>query len=100
MSGLSGSLNCGRETHCGSDYGAICSEMLFGYVLAETANGICHDVSLHASVEVCLRVRFTSLWRSGRPIRTAQTSRCLLYTSPSPRTPEHLVCRLLLEKKN
>src|SRR5678816_3395125 len=24
---------------------------------------------------------------------------CLLYTSPSPRTPEHLVCRLLLEKK-
>ena len=25
---------------------------------------------------------------------------CLLYTSPSPRTPEHLVCRLLLEKKN
>ena len=25
---------------------------------------------------------------------------CLLYTSPSPETPEHLVCRLLLEKKN
>src|SRR5678816_3788037 len=27
-----------------------------------------------------------------------QSEICLLYTSPSPRTPEHLVCRLLLEK--
>eukprot|EP00658_Telonema_sp_P-2_P074375 TRINITY_DN63588_c0_g1_i1.p1 TRINITY_DN63588_c0_g1~~TRINITY_DN63588_c0_g1_i1.p1 ORF type:complete len:110 (-),score=32.78 TRINITY_DN63588_c0_g1_i1:42-371(-) len=31
---------------------------------------------------------------------TIKASSCLLYTSPSPQTPEHLVCRLLLEKKN
>ena len=31
---------------------------------------------------------------------TARLGGCLLYTSPSPETPEHLVCRLLLEKKN
>src|SRR5665254_5235 len=29
----------------------------------------------------------------------AKVMSCLLYTSPSHETPEHLVCRLLLEKK-
>src|SRR3546814_5433775 len=31
---------------------------------------------------------------------SARASPCLLYTSPSPRASQDLVCRLLLEKKN
>ena len=37
---------------------------------------------------------------SARQTHLAKFLRCLLYTSPSPETSLHLVCRLLLEKKN
>jgi Putative transposase len=59
----------------GSDCLAIRLEMLFGYLVAEAANGICHDVSPHPSVKVCFHLRRPSLSRSGPPRRTVQTSR-------------------------
>src|SRR5215831_444147 len=63
MSDLPGSINCGRETHCGSDYVAICFEMLFRYLVGETPNRQRYDVSLHACVDVSVYLRRASLSR-------------------------------------
>ena len=41
MSGMSGPINCRRETHCDSDYMAVRREMLSGHLIAETPNEIC-----------------------------------------------------------